>query len=396
MLNDKLHITQECTTDLSVETLVAYLKGELSKAEIRKIELHLIDCQICSDLYDGLVLVDINNLKVIESDLNKRIEEKLMKNPPQKKGRFIMNRNIRYFAMAASFALIFGISLLLLINNISTKKDIALNSQEKSDEQPAFYLEKEKIADTNSNNTVEIEKKHSPVKYSYPMEDERIKEVISNKDEDKVNPLIEENIHEYELDDLEITKNIGIDNIKVNDQSKSESNNGIAKDEITTVHSGSVVETNEQSKRSMNKREEKRKFFDNSKKGKSNVAPYVADSDKNSLNDANLAYEIGDYKKAESEYENYLKEDQVDYNAIFNLAMSQYKLKKMPEALSTFNQIPENNRDTFTYNVLYNKAKLLIDMKKHEEAQLILNRLQNEKNQIKSESIQELKMQIDQ
>jgi hypothetical protein len=43
---------------LTHEELVEYNQGNLSNKEMHRLELHLIDCELCNDALDGLTMVD--------------------------------------------------------------------------------------------------------------------------------------------------------------------------------------------------------------------------------------------------------------------------------------------------------------------------------------------------
>jgi TonB family protein len=48
---------------LSFEELIEYSKGNLSNAEMHRLELHLISCELCNDALDGIDLIEDNQLK---------------------------------------------------------------------------------------------------------------------------------------------------------------------------------------------------------------------------------------------------------------------------------------------------------------------------------------------
>ena len=56
-MHDKQNISFH-TSDCPEESqLRAYFKGQLSQGEIRNIEEHIIDCEMCSDYLEGLSLL---------------------------------------------------------------------------------------------------------------------------------------------------------------------------------------------------------------------------------------------------------------------------------------------------------------------------------------------------
>jgi len=95
-----------------------YLSDSLSKDEKRKIEMHLADCEMCTDELEGLSL--LNNpqkLDFIITELNSKIDNRTT----TKKGVFL--KKIKpYYSIAALVLILISITSLLIFNNLSSEK----------------------------------------------------------------------------------------------------------------------------------------------------------------------------------------------------------------------------------------------------------------------------------
>ena len=90
------------TDCLSVENLKKYAAGKFTASENHKIELHLTDCEICSDIVEGFTYIaEPENLTVYTESIKKEISKKIHK------PKIINFRRPFYFA-AASLILLFS------------------------------------------------------------------------------------------------------------------------------------------------------------------------------------------------------------------------------------------------------------------------------------------------
>lgn len=101
---DNILETSNCPTD---DQLIGYATGGLRPAEKHAVERHLIDCEICSDMVEGLknsgTRTDINHAM---HELDNRIKQKVAR-PAKGKQVFLFNYRTS-IAIAASVALILG------------------------------------------------------------------------------------------------------------------------------------------------------------------------------------------------------------------------------------------------------------------------------------------------
>jgi len=121
----------------SEQVLNNYFSGNLSKSEIRKVELHLADCQMCSDYLDGLSEInDMAELKHQTQIILNKINNKSKKN------------KILYYVTAASILLAIALTTLILIipqKNKFVAQDLTLSK-------PTFLNQKieEKVSENKN------------------------------------------------------------------------------------------------------------------------------------------------------------------------------------------------------------------------------------------------------
>src|SRR4051812_24273827 len=85
---------------ISEENLIAYVKGTLNPRMQHEIEKHLLDCEMCSDALDGLMLLDSpEDISEITNTINAEIDERI--SASQTKIRVMFP-----WQMAAAFALL--------------------------------------------------------------------------------------------------------------------------------------------------------------------------------------------------------------------------------------------------------------------------------------------------
>ncbi len=110
---------------ISEETMLRYLDGKLSPLESHLVEKHLLECELCSDAFEGLQLIHRSNRKEIISGLNKKIDA-LNQSSKRVEAKIIPFNN--YYRIAAVIALfiLFGGSYWYL-KNMQQEKMMAQN-----------------------------------------------------------------------------------------------------------------------------------------------------------------------------------------------------------------------------------------------------------------------------
>ena len=124
MLN-KINISFNKTDCLSEQMLKDYQQGLLSKEQIRMVELHLADCEICNDYVEGLSLLSNSNELETESQI---IINKINKKNTKK-------NKIWLFAAAASIFIAISLSSIILFFPSKNKyiADNSINISQKND-----------------------------------------------------------------------------------------------------------------------------------------------------------------------------------------------------------------------------------------------------------------------
>ncbi|MDD2636780.1 MAG: TonB family protein [Bacteroidales bacterium] len=154
-MNNKTNI-KDFSNCFSQEFLLKYVNNELSNAENLVVEHHIKECEICSDIVDGFLLMenpkDIIN---IAASLNADIDLKIRK----KRRIFGMNTTV-FRAVAAVFLLLFISGSFLIINNIITNMSVdeikefsQLETENFKEQDDEIFITKEntkQVADANA------------------------------------------------------------------------------------------------------------------------------------------------------------------------------------------------------------------------------------------------------
>lgn len=138
---------------LSEDSLWRYIRGEASSEEIRQIEAHLADCDMCNDMLEGMQAFGVQSeFNASKKNLQKRFLGKSYDKTPWGK----------WIGIAASIIIVGGVSLVLMLNHEKDKlQEIPLAENNKA---PVTEKHESKsiISDSNSQKLIsktEIEKK---------------------------------------------------------------------------------------------------------------------------------------------------------------------------------------------------------------------------------------------
>lgn len=135
---------------LTTETMQKYIAENLSDSDKRNVEMHLADCEMCSDELEGLSLLkNPGNLAFIINNLNEKIDLKA-------KSKLVFLQRIRpYYSAAALILVLISISTFLLLNDFSTSNQEMADSMSK--EEMTFSteptIETEKLSEEKSIST---------------------------------------------------------------------------------------------------------------------------------------------------------------------------------------------------------------------------------------------------
>lgn len=79
-MNNKIEISDKC---LSREEILKYKAGNLSGEELRRVEMHIIDCPLCSDAVEGAESISAETIANDFAFVKKRIDYKANKGIPK-------------------------------------------------------------------------------------------------------------------------------------------------------------------------------------------------------------------------------------------------------------------------------------------------------------------------
>lgn len=103
MSNPHLSAPLSTESHLSAEQMHQYLDGALSSASRYEIEIHLIDCPICTEAMEGLALSTSPRTDRVLHDLNRQVKSRIQRKPKNRTLDFIKDWGI---ATAILFLLI--------------------------------------------------------------------------------------------------------------------------------------------------------------------------------------------------------------------------------------------------------------------------------------------------
>jgi protein TonB len=107
-MNSKINISNKGTECIHQDTLIKYLRGELTGKEMNQVERHLAICPMCADELEGLSLMESpEDIQGIAERLNNKIDARV--DAPQKR-----NFSIPYYSkIAATLLVLVSISTLV-------------------------------------------------------------------------------------------------------------------------------------------------------------------------------------------------------------------------------------------------------------------------------------------
>jgi len=113
---------------LTYEELVAYRQGNLSNREMHRLELHLINCELCNEALDGIANID-------ESALFKNLASIRVKTETKSSVSISISAK-QWMAMAASIALIAVVSVIILL--LPKRQDTTMAEGPAAKEEPVL------------------------------------------------------------------------------------------------------------------------------------------------------------------------------------------------------------------------------------------------------------------
>lgn len=349
---------------LTTDELTNYLSGNLSVNELRKVEHHISDCQMCNDELEGLQnLNNIEKLTQIIFSLNNKIDSHFNKKnyaiPLEDKNEKQKSFNFKKtFSIAASIALLITAGYFIYDinqttsdsniaeanipeNNIIQEENAVLESENSEKDaveetEDNFIETKETNKEdnsTNSSNKPQIENNEVSTKEEITKNDE---EVIKSVDE--IADVLEEETPVTELVDENSTEKLNVAKKEKINNDKSSPNTMFG-----TTRGADVLRKKESVKDYM----------------------YLKDS-------GILSYNIKSYKDAISDLNKYLEHKPNDFEVIYKLGMSYYYTNKYDVAISKFNKIISTQNIKYFENAQWYKANALLKQNKKDDALIIL------------------------
>ena len=146
MRNNKIHIEPK-GEHLTQPELIAYSRADLGVQEMYRLELHIIDCELCSEALEGLEsLTNTSGFEKSLSSINDAIKPSTNQNPK------------KWMMVAASIFLIFSISISVwFINQSSSPEPIAENIEVQDAESDIQKTEEKIIESVEGKNDIQNE-----------------------------------------------------------------------------------------------------------------------------------------------------------------------------------------------------------------------------------------------
>ena len=81
-MKDLHHHIFSKTTCITKETMLKQINKQLSKRDLHEVETHLIDCEFCTEAYEGLIQAKNPSLFfVLDNAIDKRVQTKFIQKP---------------------------------------------------------------------------------------------------------------------------------------------------------------------------------------------------------------------------------------------------------------------------------------------------------------------------
>ena len=136
---------------LTESQLIQYSEGTMADAEMHRVELHLLSCELCSEALEGIELLDTGAKKPAMIALHSRFQGRLRSNNPAPKVAYW-----KWAAVAAIFLMSAAVLFVLLNKNVNPQSEIAIyqghenNSLPTLRPAPLVELEKDSVGVSNT------------------------------------------------------------------------------------------------------------------------------------------------------------------------------------------------------------------------------------------------------
>ena len=361
--------SSNCPSD---ETLMRYVQQKLKMDSLRAMELHLADCDICSDIVEGFQIA--NNMALVKSDvseINQRIEKRIALSETK---FFSISRN-KLYAIAASVLVLAGIGLINYF--IVTKKEaIALLDQTKKHTEiitPA-PIEKEQFPELTEIVKTENQNAQKPLlmqKQKFAQKKVNTvatDELVAVGSGEEINKSVDANLTSGKaVFETTATATEDVEELAVVTDKK------VVSDNSSVRGVGSKQDDNSQSVQPATSAPIQLESISMSKESSSKNKVNRNTSELSiSLDDAKKDFTNANYGSAKNKLEQLLLNNPKNEEATFFLAKSERILKEYVKSISHFDKLLINKKSSFFEESEWQKALNLMDLKKNAEALKLL------------------------
>jgi hypothetical protein len=343
---------------LSESQLISYLKNELTPAQNREIELHITDCELCSDALEGLRLIkNKDHTTEIVIDLKHKINKKLTAKVKT------MPIASHWLQIAAIFMVLFaGIGAYLYIQSFSNNNIALEKSQQTTTETAIESVQPERNSDfqisekeeTLKSNNISVELKKQNLDNSLSAEEDA-------EENNRSFPVNASAKNEAAMSEAGTIASDDTKKITEKDQNFDSPNTGIASDEEKQEISLSEAPASYESK---------------SSEGVA-VAAKI-----NTRTPASVSKETADNTNSNNKY--------IEIKKNYFLAESYYKTQNYTDALSYYKLVIEAGTSNYFEDALWYSADIKIKQNKKREARNYLELLKSGSKKYKEEATKKL------
>ncbi|MDQ3191114.1 MAG: hypothetical protein M3Q58_05935 [Bacteroidota bacterium] len=396
---------------ISEQDMFDYLDNNLSPIQMHSAEKHMLECEMCSDVMEGLSLVNNRN-KIDETkklvDLKTQIIE-------SKNGKVLSlwNAHKAKFAIAASILLIIGLTgIINLITKEQDKtvlvenKEIKKEPQSKPENSSHSNTDKEIIKEEEEKVEVK-ESKQAEIaqevkKELYP--NKKISEI--NNEQTELSSVIPEEKSDKnsfkEFEDVTIEQNSKAEEISLATLNEP-SSSAQYKDEIAFTNKQTESDSKPKAVQESKAMERENVKSRSAKSYPPSPSPSlnqdISDdilSDKENNNDLDLLngkrfYKKEDYSAAIISFEEYFKRNNNNPEAIIYCAISYVKTGKPNNALALIDIIFKGGHTSYFEQADYYKALAFIQQKSNQKAMTLLEEIVKQNGEYKKKAQDKLK-----
>ncbi len=364
-----------------------YFQQKLSVDETRMFELHLSECLLCSDAFDGFAKQGnapqaASNISLLKNEIQKTYSTSVVAISKKKNNKRYI---ITGLSVAASLIILVVSYYLIQFQTNNAAKEMAIETPKIGDKRAPTAIDKleEQSKDTPSEEKITIttqEETKSETKNSKGMasaegkkEDLKtpIADVTDAKDaEDDKNykstpqragDVIGGTKGEQKYDNIAVGQSTNVTTIN---PTSGYVNNGIVADEISTEKNIQLQEVTVMGKKVRNKADKNRAVT----KAAAQTGPTTT-----TINSAISFYDASEYDKSIATC-NTLIDGETDVNtALYYLGMSYYKNNQTDMAIAQFDKLIQQKDNSFYELALWQKALILIDRNNKTQALELLN-----------------------